>query len=58
MVLEVGLQPAAVLPLELAQLLDLALQRRTLRLGGVALDLSFFVLMIIVYILIAIVGRL
>ncbi|UGQ10067.1 YggT family protein [Yinghuangia sp. ASG 101] len=29
-----------------------------LRLGGVALDLSFFVLIIIVYILIAVVGRL
>jgi YggT family protein len=29
-----------------------------LRLGGVALDLSFFVLMIIVYILIAVVGNL
>ncbi|MGC0414856.1 YggT family protein [Embleya sp. AB8] len=29
-----------------------------LRLGGVALDLSFFVLMIIVYILISVVGRL
>ncbi|MBK3566992.1 MULTISPECIES: YggT family protein [Streptomyces] len=29
-----------------------------LRLGGVALDLSFFVLMIIVYILISIVGKL
>jgi YggT family protein len=29
-----------------------------LRLGGVALDLSFFVLMIIVYVLIAIVGNL
>jgi len=29
-----------------------------LRLGGVALDLSFFVLMIIVYILISIAGRL
>ncbi|MEV5980158.1 YggT family protein [Streptomyces sp. NPDC052114] len=29
-----------------------------LRLGGVALDLSFFVLMIIVYILIALVGKL
>jgi YggT family protein len=29
-----------------------------LRLGGVALDLSFFVLMIIVYILISIVGNL
>jgi YggT family protein len=29
-----------------------------LRLGGVALDLSFFVLMIIVYILIYVVGRL
>jgi YggT family protein len=29
-----------------------------LRLGGVALDLSFFVLMIIVYILIAVAGRL
>lgn len=29
-----------------------------LRLGGVALDLSFFVLIIIVYILISVVGRL
>lgn len=29
-----------------------------LRLGGVALDLSFFVLMIIVYILISVVGQL
>ncbi len=29
-----------------------------LRLGGVALDLSFFVLMIIVYVLISLVGRL
>jgi YggT family protein len=29
-----------------------------LRLGGVALDLSFFVLMIIVYILVYVVGRL
>jgi YggT family protein len=29
-----------------------------LRLGGVALDLSFFVLMIIVYILISVVSRL